>query len=203
MRLTEPETPRTAPKTHRSEVTQRDSTRKGLRRPYAYPQGQAMVSPERHRQPSSGSGSRGLQQDSMTKSQADRVSRAEDWYEYVALFDYTRWSLYGGPWLQPMATGGKSPPRETGTSKPKPLPSVATACRKERMVRRGSPRTSIDRTEPNAAPDRCACRPPQATMASTSDRGVAPLPAKIRRKAYGHKSDGTRCWPRCQKGGWQ
>jgi transposase IS116/IS110/IS902 family protein len=39
--------------------------------------------------------------------------------------------------LQPVATGRKSPRAQKALIKPKPLPSVATSCRDERMVRRG------------------------------------------------------------------
>src|SRR5262249_5407357 len=49
------------------------------------------------------------------------------------------WSLYGAPWSQPVATGGKSARPRNGETKPKPLPRVATGCRRQRMVRRGSP----------------------------------------------------------------
>jgi hypothetical protein len=37
-----------------------------------------------------------------------------------------------------MATGGKSSGRENGSDRPKPLPWVATGCRRDGMVRRGS-----------------------------------------------------------------
>src|SRR5437016_14448879 len=52
--------------------------------------------------------------------------------------DNKRWSLYGAPWLQPVADGRKSNRLEDRRNKPKPLPSAATSCRLERMVRRGS-----------------------------------------------------------------
>jgi len=48
------------------------------------------------------------------------------------------WSLYGAPWLQPVATGRKTGRLRNCANKPKPLPLVATGCRNERMVRRGS-----------------------------------------------------------------
>src|SRR5437868_12977663 len=48
-----------------------------------------------------------------------------------------RWSLYGAPWSQPGATGRKSAGPRNREIKPKPLPWVATGCRRERMVRRG------------------------------------------------------------------
>jgi hypothetical protein len=56
----------------------------------------------------------------------------------VASADNGGWSLYGAPWLQPVATSRKSLRGEKGQIKPKPLPWVATGCRRERMVRRGS-----------------------------------------------------------------
>jgi hypothetical protein len=46
------------------------------------------------------------------------------------------WSLYGAPWLQPVAISGKSRDRKNGGNKPKPLPSVATGCLRGSMVRR-------------------------------------------------------------------
>src|ERR687887_2204755 len=48
------------------------------------------------------------------------------------------WSLYGAPWFQPVAIGGKSRSLRHCRNKRKPLPCVATACRSERMVKRGS-----------------------------------------------------------------
>jgi len=39
------------------------------------------------------------------------------------------------PWLQPVRSGSKSHSRENGGITPKPLPSVATGCRSQRMVR--------------------------------------------------------------------
>ncbi len=53
----------------------------------------------------------------------------------VALSDNEEWSLYGAPWLQPVAISRKSTERRSGRNKPKPLPWVATSCRNERMVR--------------------------------------------------------------------
>ena len=44
----------------------------------------------------------------------------------------------GRAWLQPVATGRKSARPKNASNMPKLLPSVATACRVERMVRRGS-----------------------------------------------------------------
>src|ERR671936_389624 len=49
----------------------------------------------------------------------------------VALSGNKVWSLYGAPWLQPVAIGGKSRSLRNGRNKRKPLPWVA-------MVRRGS-----------------------------------------------------------------
>ena len=56
----------------------------------------------------------------------------------VARNDNKGWSLYGAPWLQPVATGRKSPGPENRQSKPKPLPWFATSCLRRSMVRRGS-----------------------------------------------------------------
>jgi hypothetical protein len=47
-------------------------------------------------------------------------------------------SLYGAPWLQTWATSGKGFTHENGESKPNPLRWVATGCRLDPMVRRGS-----------------------------------------------------------------
>jgi hypothetical protein len=52
----------------------------------------------------------------------------------VAVRDNEGWSLYGAPWLQPVATGRKSNRRRSRRNKPKPLPRVAAVCRDERMV---------------------------------------------------------------------
>src|SRR6266581_1754832 len=49
----------------------------------------------------------------------------------VSRADNGGWSLYGAPWLQPVATGRKSPTPENGGNKRKPLPSVATSCREK------------------------------------------------------------------------
>jgi hypothetical protein len=56
----------------------------------------------------------------------------------VAHSDNKEWSPYGAPWLQPVANGRKCSASRRGENKPKPLPWVATSCREERMVRRGS-----------------------------------------------------------------
>ena len=56
----------------------------------------------------------------------------------AASTDNEGWSPYGAPWSQPLATGRKSPKRETPAIKRKPLPWVATSCRDERMVSRAS-----------------------------------------------------------------
>ncbi len=45
------------------------------------------------------------------------------------------WSLYGAPWLQPVAIGGKSVVGENGGTKRKPLPAAATSCLRRSMVR--------------------------------------------------------------------
>jgi hypothetical protein len=56
----------------------------------------------------------------------------------VAISDYAGWSLYGAPWLQPVANSGKSTEHGNGGNTPKPLPWVATGCLRRSMVRRGS-----------------------------------------------------------------
>src|SRR5438046_4497465 len=56
----------------------------------------------------------------------------------VAFGDDRGWSIYGAERSQPVATGGKWVGPENGSDKRKPLPWVATSCRSERMVRRGS-----------------------------------------------------------------
>jgi hypothetical protein len=43
--------------------------------------------------------------------------------------DNRGWSLYGAPWLQPVAKGGKWSGRESGSDRRKPLLWVATGCR--------------------------------------------------------------------------
>jgi hypothetical protein len=57
---------------------------------------------------------------------------------YVAISDNEGWSLYGAPWLQPVAISGKSERRGSRGNKPEPLPWVATSCLRCSMVRRGS-----------------------------------------------------------------
>ena len=56
----------------------------------------------------------------------------------VAISDYAGWSLYGAPWLQPVAISGKSTERGNGGNMPKPLPWVATGCLRRSMVSRAS-----------------------------------------------------------------
>jgi hypothetical protein len=53
----------------------------------------------------------------------------------VVLSDNEVWSLYGAPWLQPVATRRKSQRLRSRRNTRKPLPTV---CRSQRMVRRGS-----------------------------------------------------------------
>ncbi len=48
------------------------------------------------------------------------------------------WSLYGAPWLQPVAIIGKSTGPRNRKNKRNPLPSAATGCLGKYMVRRGS-----------------------------------------------------------------
>ena len=64
----------------------------------------------------------------------DRRRRRAD----VAREDNAGWSLYGAPRLQAMASNRKSRRPSKRQNKPKPLPPVATSCRKERMVSRAS-----------------------------------------------------------------
>jgi hypothetical protein len=45
---------------------------------------------------------------------------------HVATAGNRGWSLYGAPWLQPVAISGKRVGAENGRNKRKPLPSVAT-----------------------------------------------------------------------------
>ena len=53
----------------------------------------------------------------------------------VAESDNDGWSLYGAPWLQSVATGRKRNTLRNRKNEPKPLPSVATNRRSQRMVR--------------------------------------------------------------------
>jgi hypothetical protein len=54
---------------------------------------------------------------------ADRQRLAD-----VAKLGNEGWSLYGAPWLQPVAVNGKPAERRSGENKPNPLRSVATGC---------------------------------------------------------------------------
>src|SRR5919204_4170000 len=72
---------------------------------------------------------------SMTTSQTEKRSILKISDEYVAWTDDKGWSLYGAPWVQPVAIGPKSCRLKSGPNKPKPLPSVATGCGSQRMVR--------------------------------------------------------------------
>src|SRR5918995_3433637 len=56
----------------------------------------------------------------------------------VSTIGNIRWSLYGAQRSQRVATGGKRSSCETAQTSGKPLPSVATSCRRSSMVRRGS-----------------------------------------------------------------
>jgi CBS domain-containing protein len=57
---------------------------------------------------------------------------------YPSAIPASGWSINGAKRSQPVATGGKWESPENGLDKPKPLQWVATGCRSERMVRRGS-----------------------------------------------------------------
>jgi hypothetical protein len=48
------------------------------------------------------------------------------------------WSLYGAPWLQPVAIAGKSAAPRNRKNKRNPLRLAATGCLRRSMVRRGS-----------------------------------------------------------------
>src|SRR5712692_7441538 len=48
------------------------------------------------------------------------------------------WSLYGAPWLQPVAISGKSTGSQTRRNKPNRLPPAATSCARRSMVSRAS-----------------------------------------------------------------
>src|SRR5438105_7703709 len=61
--------------------------------------------------------------------------------------------LYGAPWLQPVASGGKSSDRGSGRNKPNPLPPAATGCGAKYMVRRGS----TVRVRQGALQSACCC----------------------------------------------
>ena len=58
--------------------------------------------------------------------------------DVVASSDNEEWSLYGAPWMQPVATSGKWRGREDRSNRRKLLPWVATGCMSRSMVRRGS-----------------------------------------------------------------
>src|SRR6266567_4325966 len=64
---------------------------------------------------------------------ADRQRLAD-----VAKLGNEGWSLYGAPWLQPVAVNGKPAERRSGENKPNPLRSVATGCLRRSMVSRAS-----------------------------------------------------------------
>src|SRR5438034_4764326 len=49
--------------------------------------------------------------------------------------DNRGWSLYGAPWLQPVAISGKSTGSQTRRNKPNRLPPAATSCARRSMVR--------------------------------------------------------------------
>src|SRR6266545_2345610 len=92
----------------------------------------------------------------------------------VALSDNEERSLYGAPWLQPVATGRKSLARENGSIKPRPLPPAATSCRLKRMVRnamkKGLPSDRLQLVDwelSRGGPFRC-CTPVWISAASVS-----------------------------------
>jgi hypothetical protein len=65
-------------------------------------------------------------------------------------------------WSRAVATGGKWVGPKNGSDKRKPLPWVATSCRSERMVSRGSMvrvRQRLDRTPANEFTDKTTAHP--------------------------------------------
>jgi hypothetical protein len=68
----------------------------------------------------------------------------------LANADNRGWSLYGAPWLQPVAISGKSRGRKNRRNEPKPLRRVATGCRQKYMVRRG-----VDGSSPSEGSAKC------------------------------------------------
>src|SRR5204863_3873993 len=56
----------------------------------------------------------------------------------VAKLDNKVWSLHGAPWLQLATTGCRSHCLKKRGNKRKPLPWVATGCRRDHMVSRAS-----------------------------------------------------------------
>jgi hypothetical protein len=86
------------------------------------------------------------------------------------------WSVYGAQRSQPVATGGKCASPENGSNKPKPLPPIATSCRSERMVRRGStPRVRQRASVEKQSPEIGILLPlvaPQSTSTPDSGRAV-------------------------------
>jgi hypothetical protein len=115
--------------------------------------------------------------------------------EPVASTDYKGWSLYGAPWLQPVATGRKSRSLHNPRNKPKPLPWVATACGLERMVRRGSPVRVRKRACPKAP--QCGLLPLQLVAlppACTGMEQVLEQPEENRPDLVVYKGNARRSW---------
>jgi hypothetical protein len=74
----------------------------------------------------------------LTPSLAVRWSSRPARRPCVVYTDDRGWSIYGAERAQPRATGGKWSTHEIDRIKPKPLRPVATGCRRDGMVRRGS-----------------------------------------------------------------
>jgi hypothetical protein len=102
----------------------------------------------------------------------------------VANADNRRWSLYGAPWLQPVAISGRSDRHGNGENKPKPLPLVATGCREKHMVRRGSTVRVRQR----------ALQKPRTTGLFTSDRFADSRTWGRYGALYGAFRSKTRSW---------
>jgi hypothetical protein len=71
-------------------------------------------------------------------SSPNRLAAGQWLREQVVRDDNLGWSPYGAPWLQSVATARKSARPKSGSKTQKPLPWVATSCRRSSMVRRGS-----------------------------------------------------------------
>ncbi len=111
------------------------------------------------------------------------------------------WSLYGAPWLQPVAIRRKSPVRRRGENKPEPLPSVATGCLGRSMVRRGRdlPRwsagsarraspalaNSLANTKETACKQAFSRRSRKPLPGASLGRGFESLPLRLSRVASG------------------
>jgi hypothetical protein len=110
----------------------------------------------------------------------------------VASSDNEGWSLYGAPWLQPVASGRKSVGVENLENKPKPLPWVATSCRAQRMVRRGS--TVRVRQRALQKPRKAALLLSGALARSTACSGYGALYGAFRSKSVSVRDKDGHIW---------